>query len=111
MKLAQSDCLKKSSREKTPNVQATACHSAQKQIIEVDKKQQKENPKVETSQVNVEEQIAKARKDETARIKEISSKSTITYNDDYDTFVQAPTDLEIGEQRYTIKTSGNVLET
>ena len=34
---------------------------------------QKENPKVETSQVNVEEQIAKARKDETARIKEISS--------------------------------------
>ena len=41
----------------------------------------------------------------------ISSKSTITYNDDYDTFVQAPTDLEIGEQRYTIKTSGNVLET
>lgn len=39
-----------------------------------------------------------------------SSKSTITYNDDYDTFVQAPTDLEIGEQRYTINTSGNVLE-
>jgi len=34
---------------------------------------EKENPKVETSQVNVEEQIAKARKDETARIKEISS--------------------------------------
>jgi len=33
----------------------------------------KENPKVETSQVNVEEQIAKARKDETARVKEIQS--------------------------------------
>ncbi len=32
-----------------------------------------ENPKVETPQVNVEEQIAKARKDETARIKEITS--------------------------------------
>ncbi len=33
----------------------------------------KENPKVETPQVNVEEQIAKARKNETARIKEITS--------------------------------------
>ena len=33
----------------------------------------KENPKVETSQVNVEEQIAKAKKNETARIKEITS--------------------------------------
>ncbi len=33
----------------------------------------KENPKVETSQVNVEEQIAKARKEETARVKEIQS--------------------------------------
>jgi len=33
----------------------------------------KENPKVETPQVNVEEQIAKARKDETARVKEIQS--------------------------------------
>ena len=33
----------------------------------------KENPKVETPQVNVEEQIAKARKEETARIKEINS--------------------------------------
>ena len=32
-----------------------------------------ETPKVETSKVNVEEQIAKARKDETARIKEITS--------------------------------------
>ena len=34
---------------------------------------EKENPKVETSQVNVEEQIAKAKKNETARIKEITS--------------------------------------
>ena len=33
----------------------------------------KENPKVETSQVNVEEQVAKAKKNETARIKEITS--------------------------------------
>ena len=33
----------------------------------------KENPKVEQSQVNVEEQIAKARKEETARVKEIQS--------------------------------------
>ena len=33
----------------------------------------KETPKVETSQVNVEEQIAKAKKNETARIKEITS--------------------------------------
>ena len=32
-----------------------------------------ETPKVETSKVNVEEQIAKARKDETARVKEIQS--------------------------------------
>lgn len=38
------------------------------------------------------------------------SKSTITYNNDYDTFVQAPTDLSAGERRYSIKTSGNVLE-
>ena len=34
---------------------------------------EKVNPKVETPQVNVEEQIAKARKDETARVKEIQS--------------------------------------
>ena len=33
----------------------------------------KENPKVEQPQVNVEEQIAKARKEETARVKEIQS--------------------------------------
>ena len=33
----------------------------------------KETPKVETSQVNVEEQVAKAKKNETARIKEITS--------------------------------------
>ena len=49
-----------------------------KEIIEVITRENtmekaKETPKVEQSPVNVEEQIAKARKEETARIKEISS--------------------------------------
>ncbi len=49
-----------------------------KEIIEVITRENtmekaKENPKVEQSPVNVEEQIAKARKNETARVKEIQS--------------------------------------